>query len=67
MKAEVLVPETRFEIQPEDGKPPERLVLTVRTCWRKPPVELHLELLWELDGVAYYCVRNDTQRPGPGE
>jgi hypothetical protein len=56
MKAELLVPQTRFEVQPEGGKPPEKVTLTVRTCWRRPAVELHLQFLLELDGVAYYAV-----------
>ena len=60
MRAEILEPLTRFDITPvarEDGTtgPPRNLSLSVRTCWRKPAVQLNLELLYELDGVAYYA------------
>lgn len=62
MRAEVLGLGTWFEVQPElrpDAvwAPPERVTLTLRPCWRKPPVEMTLEYLYTNDVtlIAYYA------------
>ena len=60
MRAEILDPPTRFEVAPaprQDGTtgPPERITVSVRPCWRKPPMRLELVLLYECQGVAYYA------------
>jgi len=59
MKAEILNPPRRFEVEPAeraDGTsgPPERLTITVRPCWQKPALKLELVLLYESSNVAYY-------------
>jgi len=61
MHAEILDLRRRFEVQPEmrqDGTsgPPERVTMTIRPCWAKPPVELELALFYESENVAYYHV-----------
>jgi hypothetical protein len=51
----------RFEVQPalrEDGTTgvPYRLVFSLRTCWKKPPLRLVLAYLHEVENVAYYQI-----------
>jgi hypothetical protein len=64
MRAEVLgfgAATPRFEVQPEeqpDGTlvPPARVTVTLRPCWRKPPVEMRLQYLYTDDKqVALYA------------
>lgn len=62
MRAEILGIHSRFEVQPaqrEDGTtgPPARVTVSMRPCWKKPPQQLELAYLYELDGVAYYGVK----------
>jgi hypothetical protein len=62
MRAEVLgLAAGRFEVQPEakaDGgwAPPAFVTLTLRTCWRKPPVKMRVSYAYtnEATQVAYY-------------
>ena len=62
MRAEILGLAARFEIQPElrpDGslKPPASVIITMRPCWKKPPVQLYLAYVYTNDEtkVAYYA------------
>jgi hypothetical protein len=64
MRAEILGIHSRFEVQPElreDGtkRPPERITVSIRPCWRTPPQKLELTYLYELDSVAYYGVKQN--------
>jgi hypothetical protein len=59
MRAEILDRAVAFEVQPEalpDGTaaPPARVTLTLRLCWRKPPIRLLLSYVYTEDKVAYY-------------
>jgi hypothetical protein len=60
MRAEILDRAVAFEVQPEvlpDGSsaPPAHVILTLRPCWRKPPVRLLLSYVGTTnDKVAYY-------------
>ena len=61
MQAEIVDLAARFEVQPalrEDGTtgPPYRVSISMRPCWRKPPVRVELTLLDEVGKVAYYGV-----------
>jgi hypothetical protein len=65
VKAEILDLAARLDVEPalrEDGTtgPPQRITITVRTCWRKPPVQLVAVLLHEDEHVAYYHVVERT-------
>ena len=51
----------RFEVGPvtrEDGSygAPTYIVLTTRSCWRKPAARYELVYLYELGEIAYYGV-----------
>lgn len=68
MRAEVIDLATSFAVQRQqrpDGStgPPLRLLISLRPCWKKPPVELELTYLYEAADVVYYGVvgqkRND--------
>lgn len=56
MRAEVLELATRFEVQPNTLGPPDRITLTIRTCWKKPALRLVLVYCYEVDDVAYYQI-----------
>jgi hypothetical protein len=65
MRAEILDLNTRFEVRParrEDGimGPPHWLTVSLRPCWKKPPLRLELVYMYEAQGVAYYAVRKST-------
>jgi hypothetical protein len=68
MRAEILgLAAGRFEVQPEqrpDGSwgPPARVTLTLRPCWRKPPVRMQVAHVYtnDLMQVAYYEVVDET-------
>ncbi|HZF23993.1 MAG TPA: hypothetical protein VE030_11080 [Burkholderiales bacterium] len=60
MRAEILDRAVAFEVQPEarpDGswEPPAEVTLTLRPCWRKPPVRLRVAYLYTYEQVAYYA------------
>jgi len=58
MHAEILGLGARFEVQPEpDGKPPVEVAITVRPCWRKPPVQVRVAYVYtnDITRVAYYA------------
>lgn len=66
MRAEILENSTRFEVQPAqrtDGTtgPPDRVTMSVRTCWRKPPQKLALLYLYQHNGVAYYSIEGELK------
>lgn len=59
MTAEIFDVGARFQVEPElraDGRlgPPERVVVTMRPCWRKPVQRFDLEFVMEDLDVAYY-------------
>jgi len=58
MRAEILDLGTRFDIKlPEgDPEPPRYMVLTLRPCWRKPPVRYELVFMYRDESIAYYGV-----------
>jgi hypothetical protein len=63
MRAEILGHDAGFEVtleEREDGSwaPPASVKLTLRPCWRKPPVKLRLAYLYtnEERGVAIYDI-----------
>lgn len=57
MQAVVVDLMSRFEVTPEPGdRAPLRVKLSLRPCWRKPPVRLELEYVYERDHVAYYRI-----------
>ena len=60
MRAAILGLEIRFEVQPEDSRPPAHIALSLRPCWRKPPVRLDLEFVYEREDTAYYAPREKT-------
>lgn len=62
MRAEVLDLQARFDVQPDGSSegPPARLTISMRPCWRKPPVKLELLLAYVSEGVAYYGVLERT-------
>jgi hypothetical protein len=57
MRAEILGLGAAFEVQPENGKPPVEATLTLRLCWRKPPVQVRVAYVYtnEITQVAYYA------------
>ena len=61
MRAEILGLSTGFDValeQQADGswRPPALLTISLRKCWRKPPVQLRLAYAYtnEATKVAYY-------------
>ena len=60
MRAEIFgLAAGRFEVQlDERGLPPAFVTLTLRPCWRKPPVQYRVMYLYtnEVLQVAYYDI-----------
>lgn len=58
MNAEVLDLEARFTVQPtQDGLAPRSITITLRPCWKKPPIKLELVYAYEAGNVVYYHVQ----------
>lgn len=65
MKAEIVDLALRFDVTPGfklDGSvgAPSEVTVSLRPCWRKPPVKLKLVFLYEADDVAYYHIARTT-------
>lgn len=59
MNAEVLDLEARFQV--EGPVAPRSITITLRPCWRKPPVKLELVYAYEADNVIYYHVQEQPK------
>lgn len=72
MRAEIIGLAAGFdvplELQPDGSwKPPALLTLSLRKCWRKPPVKLKLAYLHTHSNIAYYVEESlnaDERRKG---
>lgn len=61
MNAQVLDLETRFQI--EGPVAPRSITITLRPCWRKPPIKLELVYAFEAKNVVYYVPARRLEQP----
>ena len=59
MNAQVLDLETRFQI--EGPVAPRSVTITLRPCWRKPPIKIELVYAFEVNNVVYYHLQRRLQ------